>query len=228
MNPKLLLVANWKANFPAAWFREFSLLPAQFLSYLDVAIAPPYPHISDVPQNFIRCAQDLSAFSPGAYTGEVPAKLLADLGVKYCLVGHSERRKYLGETTEAIGKKALQALENRITPIVCARNFEEIPRLASLPQDGPMVMFEPEEAISSHGEYHPATPEEVRRTLAEWQRQLGPGMRFLYGGSINPDNVSRYLSSDFRPLLSGFVIGHASLEMQTFFAILKQCLPTVS
>ncbi|MBI3558758.1 triosephosphate isomerase, partial [Candidatus Gottesmanbacteria bacterium] len=146
MEKKFLIIANWKANTP-----KFEIQNFQFeMNRVEIAIAAAFPFIDKIPQGLTRAAQDVSMFESGAYTGEVSAEMLKSLGVKYCLVGHSERRKYFGETNETVQKKVAQLEKNNIIPLVCARSFADI-----VPAG--FIMYEPEEAISANGEYHPAT-----------------------------------------------------------------------
>ncbi len=198
MDPKFLIIANWKANEPPV----YNFIPPE---NIEVAIAAPYPLIENIPAGFTRAAQDVSQFDTGAETGEVPAKILAELGVKYCLVGHSERRKLFGETNEIVQKKIDQLKKAGVTPIVCARNFNEV-----LPAE--IVMYEPEEAISTDGEYHPAT--NINEVLADWRQKM-PATKFLYGGSVNPEFIPTGVG--------GLVVGHASLDPAAFSAIINAC-----
>lgn len=195
----MIIVANWKANL--ADISQFTLKSEM----VEVVVAAPFPILS-------TASQDVSQFPPGAYTGEVPAEMLANLGVKYCLVGHSERRKFLGETTEMVGKKMQRLLEVGIVPIICAQSFEEIPELAlNTPGEKYMVMFEPFEAISKEGKSNAVEAETVRSTLLAWKGKLPSGVKLLYGGSVNSDNVLGYSS-----FVDGFVVGHASLDPKEF------------
>jgi triosephosphate isomerase len=220
---KFLIVANWKANVVEAkkWLQQFSIFNFQFSNKIEVAIAAPYPLIDTIDQPFVRAAQDVSAFDAGAYTGEVPARVLAELGVKYTLVGHSERRKYLQETNATVEAKMKQAMQNGITPILCAQSLEEIPEnIRNFPPDRYLVMYEPFTAISTGGQYHPESVENIVATLTDWKNKFNLGCRFLYGGSVNPDYVAELVTS----LVTGLVVGHASLDMETFAAIIKKCL----
>lgn len=206
---KFLVVANWKANPPVKY--DFPV-PEN----LEIAIAAPYPFISQIPPEFTRAAQDISAYPVGAYTGEVPGELLADLRVKYCLIGHSERRKYLHEGSVEVEAKMSQAIKNGIIPIICAQNLEEIPEnIRNYSPEKYLIMYEPFSAISTEGEYHPESPEKVMSVLDDWKNKLNLSCRFLYGGSVNPD-------SDIPPV-DGLVVGHTSLDPASFSAIIKKC-----
>ena len=216
-NNPFLIVANWKSNLVDINKWKFDV-PEK----IEVAVAPSFPFLHTV-KGFTLCAQDVSAYPPEAYTGEVAAKLLANIGVKYCLVGHSERRKNLHETNFDVEAKMNQAIQNGIIPILCAQTLEEIPEnIRNLPGNKFMIMYEPASAISSEGQYHPEAPEKIQLTLSDWQKKLNLSCRFLYGGSVNPDDCSLFIAHC--PLVSGFVVGHASLEAESFFAIIKKCL----
>lgn len=222
MNDRFLIVANWKANFV-----DISKWTLDTPEAIEVVVAPSFPQLALV-KNFALCAQDVSAYPIGAYTGEVPAKFLADLGVKYCLVGHSERRKYLHETNLEVEKKMEQAIQNGITPILCAQTREEIPEnIRNFPIDSYLIMFEPFSAISTAGQYHPESVETIVVTLTDWKNKLNLQGRFLYGGSVKANDISNYLNPETRNLISGFVVGHASLDVDTFSAIIEKCLQTL-
>ncbi len=225
---KFLIVANWKSNIVDInkWSPDIS-------EKVEVVVAPPFPLLSAV-KGYTLCAQDISAYPVGAYTGEVPAKLLVDLGVKYCLVGHSERRKYLHETNANVEAKINQAIQNGITPILCAQSMEEIPEnIRNFKGNKYMIMYEPFSAISTQGQYHPENVEKVVATLIDWKNKLNLQCRFLYGGSVNPEYVQQLVSGNLpagsqgQQLVSGLVVGHASLEAESFTAIIKQCLLTL-
>ncbi|MBI4099571.1 triosephosphate isomerase [Candidatus Microgenomates bacterium] len=220
---RFLIVANWKANPAAIYNFQFTISNS-----LEIAIAPSYPLVSTIPEQFTRAAQDVSAFPIGAYTGEVPAKLLADAGVKYALIGHSERRKYLGETNQQVEAKMKAAIDTGLIPILCAQSLTEIPEnIRNYPPGKFMLMYEPFSAISQGGQYRPETPEKIFATLTDWKSKLNLSCRFLYGGSVNPDNISELLTVN-RELITGVVVGHASLDAALFSAIIKKCLLSLS
>ena len=213
MDKNFLVVTNIKAN----------LLPTYDLKIpdkIEVAIAASFPFIKDVPEQFSRAAQDVSSFPMGAYTGEIPAEMLKNLNVKYCLVGHSERRKYLHETNDLITLKIEALKAQNIIPIICAQSWEEIPEgILRYTQDDTYVMYEPFSAISQNGSYNPEPEEQINQTLIDWKVKLPEGTRFLYGGSVNPDNCQLLIANC--PLVSGFVIGHAALDPQTLGTIVN-------
>lgn len=219
---RFLVVANWKAH------TEFPIYNFQFPNNIEVVIAAPFTMIEKIPLE-MRAAQDVSAYPVGAYTGETPAKLLANLGVKYCLVGHSERRKYQHETNIEVEAKMNQAIQNRILPIICAQNLEEIPEnIRNFSDDKYLIMYEPFAAISTEGQYHPESVGNIVATLTDWKDKLNLQCRFLYGGSVNPENIEQLVGQQVSELVSGLVIGHASLEVKSFSAIIKKCLQALS
>lgn len=233
---KLLIVANWKANNvePEGWVRQLSGLLNKDVADVEISLAAPFIRLHELTyiinsvgsaQPLSVCSQDLSSFADGAYTGEVTAAMLKNIGVKYSLIGHSERRRYFGETAETVGKKMAQAAENGLISIICAQTREEIPPdINKYPPGKYLIMYEPFEAISTAGTYHAEDPEKINQTISDWQAFLPPGSRFLYGGSVNPENVSKILAADGHRLLSGFVIGHASLDPAEFSSIIDGCL----
>ncbi len=190
MEEKFLIVANLKLN-------PLPVYNFQIPDSLEVAIAPQLKDIPLVLSGFTRAAQDV---------GE-SAQKLKDLGVKYCLAGHSYRRNNFGETNEIVSEKIKKLEDVGITPIVCARSLAEV-------VPAKIIMYEPEEAISTNGQYHSETPENIKAALATFPKNI----RLLYGGSVNPENIL-----EIKSLVSGVVVGHASLNPETFNKIIAAC-----
>lgn len=227
-----LIVANWKANVTAGqaieWFQKIKE------ANCEVAIAPPLPLLNLVNNqlsakkliSFSLSAQDVSVFNNGPYTGETPAGLLSELGVKYVLIGHSERRLNFKETNETIYRKFHQATMSNLIPVICAQTDLEIPqeiienkKILEDVNHKYIIMYEPSTAISNPNNFHPEDPQKVSDTIAGWKEKLGLNCPFLYGGSINKSNISQYAKLD---ILDGFVIGQASLNPDSFYEILRQ------
>lgn len=227
MSKKLLIVANWKANLVEVptWLQQFNALSEKVEDLdesIEVVIAPPTSMLFLLAASATIASQDISMFPTGAFTGEVPGQLLKELDVEYCLIGHSERRKYFGENNEIVEEKMEQAFKNGITPILCAQSLAEIPEnIRNYPAEKFVIMYEPFSAISTGGVYHAEDPQKVQVTLEEWKSKLNLNCMFLYGGSVNSENAKSYINL---PLVSGFVVGHASLDPKDFFSIIKQCL----
>lgn len=228
MDKNFLVVANWKANSVdlPKWFDELAISEKA----PEIAIAPAYYQLGTLNSQLENykfainlAAQNVSSFPTGAFTGEISAQMLKDAGAKYCLIGHSERRKYLHETNDDINLKYEALTKENIIPIVCAQSFEEIPQdIFSQTSETGYVMFEPFEAISSDSRYKPESPENIAQTIVDWETKLPENIRFLYGGSVNPENCANIIS--FCPQLSGLVVGHASLDPITFGSVINLVL----
>jgi triosephosphate isomerase len=181
-------------------------------------------------------AQDVSTSDIGAFTGEVSATMLRDFGVRYALVGHSERRQYHGETDEVVSLKAQRALSAGITPIVCVgetltqreagQTAEVVKRqlAAVIHTNGHciseiMVAYEPVWAI---GTGKTATPEQAQEVHAMLRHQLAAAsehadkIAILYGGSMNASNAASLLSQQD---IDGGLVGGASLKAADFLSI---------
>ncbi len=211
------IVANWKANKnldeTKLWLETFAK-NYQDKENVVVLIAPPLPFLGIVLdyvkslKNLYVCAQDLSEFDEGSYTGEVTAKSLQGL-IDYVILGHSERRKYFNETDEIIAKKIEAAHKYQLKTILCVRSTED-----KLVEGVELVAYEPVEAIGT-GENAPL--ENV--LLIRGSLGLSDSVKFLYGGSVTDQNVSQYLASD---QIDGLLIGGASLDPERLTRIISQ------
>jgi triosephosphate isomerase len=226
----LFVVGNWKSHFTVQealdWLENYAEFTKKFegASLPQVVICAPFTVLDPMKRLVEReslplklGAQDVSAFGGGAYTGEVSADMLKGL-VEFVLVGHSERRRHLGETLALVEEKLQRALASGITPILCASEFEEIPDLARDHSDT-LVMFEPAAAISQKGQYHSEDPREVKRVLRRWRGRLARGVKLFYGGSVNPDNVVGFFETGG---VDGVVVGNASLDPALFGVIVQK------
>jgi triosephosphate isomerase len=228
-----LIVGNWKLN-PMTVNEAVALASKLDVSTTnDVVICPPilflesveYPHVG---------AQDCSMYIKGAYTGEISPAQLASMGVKYCIVGHSERRA-MGETNEIVNAKVQALLDFKITPIICVgfgttvkEDTLEVADVvgaqvaAALEDVDPrkvVVAYEPVWAISHGDPYatkHLATPDHAEQ-IALYISTKHAVPRVLYGGSVNAKNAHEYLSESH---VSGLLIGGASLLPEDFNKIM--------
>jgi triosephosphate isomerase len=185
-------------------------------------------------------AQDVFWETQGAFTGEVGPVQLADIGCRYVIVGHSERRQLFGETDEAVGRKAKAVLSHGMAPIVCVgETLEEreggqaeavvVRQLrAALAGLSPteavkvVVAYEPVWAIGTGKTAQPRDAQEmharVRSTVADqFGGALAEQLRVLYGGSVKPDNASTLMAE---PDIDGALVGGASLTIEAFSAII--------
>ena len=244
-----LLAGNWKmfktSREGASFVRELSEQLGEF-DDRDVIVAPPFTGLYEAVRaakgtRLTIAAQDVFWEWEGAYTGEVSAAMLADLGVKAAIIGHSERRQYFGETDESVAKKVWAALDRGLTPIMCVGENEDerekgltervlgrqIPAgLSSVrPEDGERIAiaYEPVWAI---GTGRTATPEMAQEAIAYVRKQaagvLGKkaaeAVRILYGGSVGPHNIDELMD---QPDIDGALVGGASLDVGSFGRIVK-------
>ncbi|MDQ0590270.1 triose-phosphate isomerase [Variovorax paradoxus] len=246
---KKLIAGNWKMNGSLAANEALVKALQQGLAAApascDIALCAPAPYFAQLQLLLAGSgamalgAQDISAHPQGAFTGEQSAAMLKDFGVRYAIVGHSERRQYHGETDDAVAAKTAAALANGITPIVCvgetlaereAGRTEEIVKrqlAAVIHLNGHciseiVVAYEPVWAI---GTGKTATPEQAQAVHAVLRAQLhhaasehAAGICILYGGSMNAANAAQLLS---QPDIDGGLIGGASLKAPDFLQIIS-------
>jgi triosephosphate isomerase (TIM) len=240
---KQLIAGNWKMNGSLA--ENDALVRALVAGLRDaacnVAVCVPAPYLAQV--QMLRAgsavelgAQDVSQHAQGAYTGEVSAAMLKEFGVRYAIVGHSERRQYHGESDALVAEKAKTALAAGITPIVCvgetlaereAGKTEEVVKrqlAAVIHTNGHCiseiaVAYEPVWAI---GTGKTATPEQAQQVHAVLRAQLKAAtahaerIHLLYGGSMNAANAAALLA---QPDIDGGLVGGASLKAADFLKI---------
>jgi triosephosphate isomerase (TIM) len=240
-----LIVANWKMNGGLA--ANQALLDGLRAGWGAVngraAVCVPYPYLSQVQllladSPMALGAQDVSAHGAGAFTGEVSAAMLRDFGVRYCIVGHSERRHYHGESDGLVALKVKQALAHGITPIVCvgetlperdAGQTEAVVKrqlAAVIHENGHciseiVVAYEPIWAV---GTGQTASPEQAQGVHAVLRAQIKAAtphaerVLILYGGSMNPANAADLLAQSD---VDGGLIGGAALHATDFLTLLQ-------
>ncbi len=240
---KKLIVGNWKMNgsLDANTALVAALLQDTQAWACDVAVCAPAPYLAQLHTSLTGSrldlgAQDLSVHESGAYTGEVSAAMLKEFGVRYCIVGHSERRQYHQESDTTVALKAQRALAAGITPIVCvgetlaqreAGQTEEVVKrqlAAVVHANGHCISeivlaYEPVWAI---GTGKTASPEEaqhvhhVLRAQLQAASQHADRVRILYGGSMNAGNAQALLA---QADIDGGLIGGAALQAAAFLSI---------
>jgi len=245
---KKIVAGNWKMNktaSEAAALIEGIKKEVAGIAKVEVVVCPPFTDLKDAAaacagSNVALGAQNVHWEASGAFTGEISAAMLKDLGVKYAIVGHSERRQYFGETDETVNKRTKAALAAGLIPIVCvgetlaerdAGKMEEVVvrqtkiGLSDLGSDLKQVViaYEPVWAIGTGRTASPAQAQEVhaliRRTLAEISSgDIANGIRIQYGGSMKPENAKELMS---QPDIDGGLIGGAALKADSFAAIVK-------
>lgn len=210
----------------------------------DVIIAPVFTALSQVREALEAsgiglCAQDVFAQDQGAFTGEVSAPLLKDVGCKYCIVGHSERRHLFGETDDMVQAKVSALLGHELIPILCVGETLEqreagqtlevvlaqvsagVGSLSAQEVSGLLIAYEPVWAIGTGRTASPEDAQEVHLAIREkldesHGSQVARGIRILYGGSVKPANAAELMS---QPDIDGALVGGASLSAESFAAI---------
>jgi len=226
-----LIAGNWKMYKGPAEAAEFCLrLREQDLTGVDVVVCPPYVSLAVSVQllagtEVAVAAQNVHWEQEGAYTGEISAGMLLELGVYGAIVGHSERRQYFGDTDETTAQRARAALSAGLFVIACVGETEEereggvtedvLRRQVSLfePDDNLVIAYEPVWAI---GTGKTATPDMAQEAHAFIKSVLD--VPVIYGGSVKPDNAEELLG---RPDVDGALVGGASLELESFMAICR-------
>lgn len=242
---KYLVAGNWKMNGSRAGTAALldgigaGLKPSD---RVEVLVCPPFPYLADAAATLegriALGAQNVSEFESGAYTGETAASMLADLGCRYVIVGHSERRALMGEGSDVVAAKFVAAQQHGLTPILCVGETleeREADRTEAI-VDGQLdvvldtagveaftravVAYEPVWAI---GTGRTATPEQaqavhahIRGRVAGRDAGVAEGLRILYGGSVKGDNAGALFAKDD---IDGGLIGGASLKADEFLAI---------
>jgi triosephosphate isomerase (TIM) len=232
----MLIAGNWKMYKGPAEAGEFCLgLREQELDGVgvDVVVCPPYLSLPVAVQllagtEIAVAAQNVHWADEGAYTGEISAPMLRELGVYGTIVGHSERRQYFGETDQTVGNRVDAALQAGLFVIACVGETEEeretgrtedvLRRQLSVlePDDNLVLAYEPVWAI---GTGKTATPDLAQEAHAFIKSQLDAPV--LYGGSVKPENAGELLA---QPDVDGALVGGASLELKSFTAICRAAI----
>ena len=246
-----IVAGNWKSNKTFSDADELITDIAEALrefdtTDVDVVVCPPFPYlelVGDAAEDveFFVGAQNVSKFDDGAYTGEVSAKMLQSMNMDYCIVGHSERRKYFFETNQDVAQKVDKLLEVEITPIVCVgeqledreadKHFDIIRSqvvegLFHLNEEDiqkVVIAYEPVWAI---GTGKTATKEQaqevhafIRGLIAEkYSDDVAQEISILYGGSCNPKNARELFAQQD---VDGGLIGGAALKSADFIEIAR-------
>lgn len=219
-------------------FGKISELATKYKN-VETAVCVPPVYLGLLKGESLLGAQNVFDKDAGAYTGEVSPLMLSDVGVRYVIVGHSERRS-LGETNEDVAKKVVACIKHGFTPIICigessrdADNYSDFvadqvkKAVSKIPAEAvPQVVFayEPIWAIGEHAD-RPATAEEakemklfVRKVLTDIAGEYAQNVRIMYGGSTNPDNTEKFLKFGEA---DGLLVGGASLDPKRFGEMLE-------
>ena len=248
-NRRPLIAGNWKMyktpNEAAETARQLVERVAD-VSDVDIMIAPTFTALAAVLKVIQNSpvgmsGQNLFWENEGAYTGEISAAMLKAAGCRYCIIGHSERRQYFGETDETVNKKIQAAIQAGLEPVFCVGETEKEREAEQtltvldkqvkkglegliLDQLGMLIIaYEPVWAI---GTGKTATDDQAQeahqfiRSLVEknFGKSLSDSVRILYGGSVKPDNIAGLMSM---PDIDGALVGGASLDAESFSKIVK-------
>ena len=250
-----IIIANWKmspdspgraAALARKIEREISQLQISVLRNTEIIIAPPFPFLMPVGSALKRVklgAQDVFWEVAGAYTGEVSWRELKNLKAEYVIIGHSERRVYLGETDEMVNKKLRGVLENGLSAILCIGEREraggDIPSVVGVELESALagikktflknlaVAYEPIWAISTNsGNHGPDTPDNafrariyIEKILTDlFGRAAARAVRVIYGGSVTAANTAAFMEEG---KMDGVLVGGASLDPKRFGAIVR-------
>ncbi len=249
MARKLFIAGNWKMNTTSAGAVALAGALAErigSLTALDLAVCPPFVHLAAVGKALAGSrialgAQDVYYEDDGAYTGEVSAAMLLDLGCTYAICGHSERRHVIGETDEQINRKVLKCLAEGIRPILCVGELlsereagetgDVVARQVRLGLEGVSgadvgrvtIAYEPVWAIGTGLVATVPQAQEVHQMIRKLLGELydvatAERMRIQYGGSVKPDNAGALLACQD---IDGALVGGASLKADDFAAIVR-------
>jgi triosephosphate isomerase (TIM) len=244
-----VIAGNWKMYKNQAETRAFfaALKPlVAGVSDCDIVVAPPFTNIPAAVEsahgsNIAISGQNVFWEKEGAYTGEISAGMLVEAGCRYCIIGHSERRQFFGETDETVFKKTKAALAAGLTPIVCIgemltdREAGETEKVIATQFKGSVGALTPDEFSRILIAYEPvwaigtgrtATPE-IAAAVHKFVRQCvhsqfspshASAVRILYGGSVKPDNIKGLMAQEE---LDGALVGGASLDPKSFASLVN-------
>jgi triosephosphate isomerase len=231
----VLIAGNWKMFKGPAETGAFcrALRAADLPGGVDVVVCPPFTSLAEAVQALAGTeigvfAQNCHWATEGAFTGEVSAPMLQELGVYGTLVGHSERRQLFGETDELVARRVHACLEAGLHVIACVGETEEHRdagatkavlrrQVAALePDENLVIAYEPVWAIGTGRTATPAMAQEAHETIKELI-----DVPMLYGGSVKPENAAELLA---QPAVDGALVGGASLDVESFAAICRAAL----
>ncbi|MFB3918576.1 MAG: triose-phosphate isomerase [Candidatus Velamenicoccus archaeovorus] len=246
---KIIIAGNWKMNKTTVEAIELANGLKRDLYDIDaigIIVCPPFTAIDEVAEvvyqtNIGLGAQNMHWEDAGAFTGEVSAPMLKELGCGYVILGHSERRQYFHETNEIVNKKLRSALKHGLTPIVCVgesleereagRTFDVIRdhvtnSLKGLDKEEikkVIIAYEPVWAIGTGKTATPDQAQEVHRFIRDllekaYTREIADEITIQYGGSVKPGNIKELISQKD---IDGALVGGASLDVKSFAEIVK-------
>ncbi len=240
---RLLVAGNWKMNGTRAMVAEFAA-GLEAVSGVHLVVVPPSIYLADMALAFEDSsigfgAQDVHTQTSGAFTGDIAAQMVADIGAQWTIVGHSERRAYHSETDEVVADKLLAALEAGLEPMVClgeslvqreageaeatvGRQLRRIAeRVGAAKLSQAVIAYEPIWAIGTGVTATPEQADDMHRVIRDVLDELGVpsgSTTVLYGGSVNADNAADIFAGEN---IDGALVGGASLKSDSFMAIAR-------
>ena len=250
MKRKPIIAANWKMHMTPQETEEFLRSFSRLLGSrdaIDVVVAPPFVSLAAAADatrpsaNISLAAQNMSPEPAGAFTGEISARMIKELDCAYVILGHSERRTLFGENDTYIQRKVSVALDARIKPILCvgetleerdANQLEEVLErqlkagmkdVNRSRADDLVIAYEPVWAIGTGRTASAEQAQEahafIRKVLTDlYDAEVAGQIRIQYGGSVKPANIAELISQED---VDGALVGGASLEVDSFFGIIK-------
>jgi triosephosphate isomerase len=250
MPRRTFIAGNWKMNKTVAeavaLVRELRGAVSMVRDRVEIAVAPPFTALYPVAKalegsNIVLAAQNCHAEASGAFTGEIAAPMLKDLGCAYVILGHSERRQFFGETDAGVNRKVAAVLKAGMLPIVCVgetlaeREANQTLSVVEAQVKGCLngfgkeegakfvIAYEPVWAIGTGKTASSRQAQEVHAHIREllrdlWGKDAAESVRIQYGGSVKPDNAAELLG---QPDIDGALVGGASLKVADFAAIVK-------
>jgi len=247
---KTIIAGNWKMYKTLREGQELVIALRRELYQIedvDIVVCPPYTllaYLADALEtsNILIGAQDLYWQDEGAFTGEVSPVMLKDIGCKFVIIGHSERRQYFGETNESVNNKIKAALKHDLTPIVCVgetlsqresdktfkvlddhieNGLKDITDIDILKI---VIAYEPVWAIGTGKNATPQQAQEAQKYIRDLLRKMynddiADTVRIQYGGSVKPENITELMRE---PDVDGALVGGASLKIETFTEIVRK------
>jgi len=240
-----IIAGNWKMFKTTAETRAFVKAFRPYIEGVkdrEIVLCAPFTNLEALVEELkdgviVAGAQNAHWEEKGAYTGEISVGMLKDIGVRYVVVGHSERRQYFGETDETVNKRTLAVMAGGLVPISCIgetlqereanQTFKVLERqikegLKNIPSPASLVIaYEPVWAIGTGKTATPAQAEEAHHFIRQEFGKLYGGaaadsIRILYGGSVKPDNMAALMKEKD---IDGGLVGGASLEVESFAKI---------
>ncbi|MBU1862547.1 MAG: triose-phosphate isomerase [Candidatus Omnitrophica bacterium] len=247
---KLLIAGNWKMYktiSEAITLVNTIKAGVHSINGVDIVVCPPFTALDAMSKSVERTsielgAQNMYSATEGAYTGEISPQMIKDIGCRYVILGHSERRGYFKETDDMVNKKVCLALDYNLNPIVCIgetleqreqsktkevvrTQFENSLKGLTVDQmNNIIIAYEPVWAIGTGKNATPQQAEEVHKYIRQlivntYDRTVSENVRILYGGSVKPDNCGDLMQ---KGNIDGALVGGASLKAESFIQIIAK------